>query len=304
MWSNAFFDPRFSGGRDILLNLLRQTGNMHTVYDLHSHSLESDGTLTPTELVKRAAAMGVKVLALTDHDVTSGIPEAQNTAVEAGLKLVPGVEVSVTWQGRTIHIIGLGIRYDDDVLAKGLAGLRELRNERGREIGERLGSAGVENACAGAKAYSHGAILSRTHFARFLVEAGYAKDIGKAFKKYLLRGKAGYVRCEWVGLEDCLGWIHGAGGQAVIAHPGRYPMGSGTVRRLLGEFRDGGGGAIEVVCGNNSENEIERFARLAGDFGLLASCGSDFHGPEQHWRELGRLSRIPEGCQPVWQDWC
>jgi predicted metal-dependent phosphoesterase TrpH len=276
---------------------------MHTVYDLHSHSLESDGTLTPTELVNRAASLGVEVLALTDHDVTNGIAEAQNTAAEAGLKLVPGVEVSVTWQGRTIHIIGLGIDHENEDLARGLAGLRELRNERGREIGARLESAGVENAYAGASAYSHGAILSRTHFARYLVEAGYAKDVGKAFKKYLLRGKAGYTRCEWVGLEQCLGWIHGAGGQAVIAHPGRYPMGSGTVRRLLGEFRDSGGTGIEVVCGNNNQDEIERFARLANDFGLLASCGSDFHGPEQRWRELGRLTRFPEGCSPVWQDW-
>lgn len=276
---------------------------MRTVYDLHTHTLKSDGTLTPTELVNRAAGLGVHVLALTDHDVTDGIPEAQIAAEQSGLILVPGVEVSVTWNGRTVHIIGLGIQHDDAVLADGLARLRQMRNQRGREIGEHLERAGVENAYAGARAFSYGEILSRTHFARYLVEAGYAGDIGKAFKKYLLRGKAGYVRCEWVDLEQCLGWIHGAGGQAVIAHPGRYPMGSGTLRRFLGEFRDGGGEGIEVVCGNNSQNEAERFTRLADDFGLLASCGSDFHGPEQTWRELGRLSMFPEGCKPIWQDW-
>ncbi len=276
---------------------------MRTIYDLHTHTLESDGTLTPTELVKRAAGMGVQVLALTDHDVTNGITEAQVAADYSGLQLVPGVEVSVTWQGRTLHVIGLGIRHDDDVLKSGLAGLRKRRNARGREIGDRLERAGVEDAWSGAGRYSHGKILSRTHFARYLVETGYARDIGKAFKKYLLRGKAGYVSCEWVGLEECVGWIQGAGGQAVIAHPGRYPMGSGTMRRLLGEFRDAGGAAIEVVCGNNNRDEIERYARLASDFGLLSSCGSDFHGPEQHWRELGRLARFPEGCTPVWQDW-
>jgi len=276
---------------------------MRTVYDLHSHTLKSDGTLAPAELVNRAAGVGVHVLALTDHDVTDGIPEALAAAEQTDLRLVPGVEVSVTWQGRTIHIIGLGIRHDDDVLADGLASLREMRNQRGREIGERLERAGVENAYTGASAYSHGKILSRTHFARHLVAAGYAADIGKAFKKYLSHGKAGYVRCDWVGLEDCVGWIHGAGGQAVIAHPGRYPMGSGIMRRLLGDFRDSGGDGIEVVCGNHNQNEAERFTRLAGDFGLLASCGSDFHGPEQHWRELGRLSIFPEGCTPIWQDW-
>lgn len=276
---------------------------MRIVYDLHTHTLKSDGTLTPTELVERAASAGVQVLALTDHDVTDGIPEAQVAAVGVGLQLVPGVEVSVIWQGRTIHVIGLGIRHDDDALAGGLASQRQTRNQRGREIGERLERAGVENAYAGACAWSHGEILSRTHFARYLVEAGYAGDINKAFKKYLLPGKAGYVRCEWVGLEECLGWIRGADGQAVIAHPGRYAMGSGTLRRLLGEFRDGGGDGIEVICGNNKQNEVERFARLADDFGLLASCGSDFHGPEQRWRELGRLPMFPDGCIPIWQDW-
>lgn len=276
---------------------------MHTIYDLHSHTLESDGTLTPTALVERAAEKGVQVLALTDHDVTAGIAEAQIAADAVGLQLVAGVEISVTWQGRTLHVIGLGVDGDNAELATGLAELRKVRNERGREIGERLERAGVADAYAGASQYAHGEILSRTHFARFLVDGGYAKDIGKAFKKYLQRGKSGFVRGEWVSLEDSIGWIHGAGGQAVIAHPARYDMGSGTMRRLLSDFRDAGGDAIEVVCGNNNSNEIERFGRLANDFELLSSCGSDFHGPEQHWRELGRLSRFPDGCTPVWQNW-
>jgi hypothetical protein len=276
---------------------------MRTVYDLHSHTMKSDGTLTPTELVERAASQGVHVLALTDHDVTDGIPEAQTAADQCGVRLVPGVEVSVNWQGRTIHVVGLGIRHDDAILTQGLAGLRAMRNERGREIGKHLERAGVEGAYEGARRYSHGKILSRTHFARYLVEVGYARDIGKAFRHYLLRGKSGYVHCEWTDLENCIEWIHGAGGQAVIAHPGRYPMGSGAMRRLLGEFRDLGGDGVEIVCGNNNRDESERFARLASDFGLLASCGSDFHGPDQHWRELGRLAMFPEGCTPVWEAW-
>jgi predicted metal-dependent phosphoesterase TrpH len=276
---------------------------MDKTYDLHSHTLRSDGVLTPAELVRRAADKGVDVLALTDHDVTDGLAEAQVAAGQAGIELVPGVEISVTWQGRTIHVVGLGIDPENEPLASGLAELRSVRDVRGRDIGERLQKAGVDRAYERARAYAHGKILSRTHFARFLVDAGYAPNLNKAFKNYLHKGKPGHVRSEWATLEQCLDWIRAAGGVAVIAHPARYPFGTGVMRRLLGEFSEAGGRAIEVVTGNYSADETQRFARLAQEFDLLSSCGSDFHGPEQHWLELGKLAPLPDGCTPVWQAW-
>ncbi|MCG6975279.1 MAG: PHP domain-containing protein [Acidiferrobacterales bacterium] len=276
---------------------------MSKTFDLHSHTLRSDGVLTPTELVQRAADKGVDVLALTDHDVTDGIAEATAAAGQAGIELIPGVEVSVSWEGRTIHVVGLAIDPANPELDRGLAQLRAMRNERGREIGKRLERAGVENAHAGASEYAHGEILSRTHFARFLVDRGYAADVGKAFRDYLRKGKAGYVRNDWVSLETGVRWIRAAGGTAVIAHPGRYKMSAGAMRRMLGEFRESGGHGVEVVCGNYNAAEAERFARLAREFDLLSSCGSDFHGPEQHWLELGKLAPFPAGCIPVWERW-
>ncbi|KPK10896.1 MAG: phosphoesterase [Acidithiobacillales bacterium SG8_45] len=272
-------------------------------FDLHSHTLRSDGVLTPTELVQRAAEKGVDVLALTDHDVTDGIAEASAAASEAGIELIPGVEVSVSWEGRTIHVVGLAIDPANTELDQGLARLRAMRNERGRDIGERLERAGVENAHAGASEYAQGEILSRTHFARFLVDRGYAADVGKAFRDYLRKGKPGHVRNDWVSLEQGVSWIRAAGGTAVIAHPARYKMSAGAMRRMLGEFRESGGHGVEVVCGNYNAAEAERFARLAREFDLLSSCGSDFHGPEQHWLELGKLAPFPAGCIPVWERW-
>ena len=276
---------------------------MSKKFDLHSHTLRSDGVLTPTQLVQRAADKGVDVLALTDHDVTDGIAEASAAADQVGIELIPGVEVSVSWEGRTIHVVGLAIDTANPELDRGLAELRAMRNERGRDIGERLERAGVDNAHAGASEYAHGEILSRTHFARFLVDRGYAADVGKAFRDYLRKGKPGHVRNDWVSLEQGVSWIRAAGGAAVIAHPARYKMSAGAMRRMLGEFRECGGHGVEVVCGNYNASEAERFARLARDFDLLSSCGSDFHGPEQHWLELGKLPPFPSGCTPVWEHW-
>ena len=278
-------------------------GNMSKTYDLHSHTLHSDGVLTPEELVRRAVDKGVDVLALTDHDVTDGLEEAAAVAKEVGIELVPGVEVSVSWEGRTVHVVGLGIDAGNFELDAGLAQLRAMRNSRGREIGERLERAGVAGAYAGARDYAHGQILSRTHFARFLVDAGYAPNVGRAFRNWLHKGKPGHVRNDWVSLQQGVGWIRAAGGVAVIAHPGRYRMSAGAMRRMLGEFRECGGQGIEVVCGNYNVDEAERFARLAGEFDLLSSRGSDFHGPEQHWLELGRLAPFPRGCTPIWENW-
>ena len=276
---------------------------MSRVYDLHTHSTASDGTLTPTELVRRAAAVGVGVLAVTDHDTTEGLGEARRAAAATGIELVAGVEISVTWNGITVHIVGLGVATDDPALERGLAGLREFRDWRAREIARRLDRAGIPGAFEGARRHSGGRLISRTHFARFLVDRGHADSVRQVFGKYLLRNKPGHVPGRWASLEDAVGWITGAGGQAVIAHPARYKLTRTKLRRLIGEFRECGGEGIEVVSGSHSRDECYTMARHAGDCGLLASAGSDYHGPENPYTELGRLMPLPAGSRPVWSLW-
>lgn len=272
-------------------------------YDLHTHSTASDGTLAPGELVLRAAANGVDVLALTDHDTLDGLAAAETAADAVGLKLASGVEVSVSWGGRTIHVIGLGFDRRDENLCSGLAGLTEYRRWRAEEIGRRLAKCGIEGAFDGAKGFSRGWMIGRTHFARFLVRRGYASSVRDVFKHYLVKGKPGHVAGDWVSLEEAVGWICGAGGQAVIAHPARYRFTAAKLRRLIGLFKEQGGVGIEVVSGSHSRDECLVFARHAREHGLLASVGSDYHGPENPWVELGRLSPLPKGCTPVWMDW-
>jgi predicted metal-dependent phosphoesterase TrpH len=245
----------------------------------------------------------VDVLALTDHDNTAGIHEAQTAAAGQGLRLVAGVEISVTWSKATIHIVGLNVDIENTDLQHGLAGLREFRTWRGEEIARRLAKHGIEGAYEGAKAYSHGLILSRTHFARFLVAEGHAKNMGKVFGKFLTHNKPGYVPGEWADLEQAVQWIKGAGGQAVIAHPARYRLSATRLRQFIGEFKEVGGEGLEVVSGSHSKGEAYSMAQYAKRYGLLASRGSDYHGPEQPWVELGRLDALPEGCTPIWADW-
>lgn len=276
---------------------------MRQVHDLHSHSLRSDGAITPTALVERAHANGVTTLALTDHDVTDGISEAEAAAGRLGLRLIPGVEISATWEGRTIHIVGLNLDCGNPRLQDGLATLRSRRHVRAREIGDRLARAGIAGAYEGVRARARGQILSRTHFARYLVEAGHAGDIGKAFRLFLQKGRPGHVSSPWVPVDEAVRWIAGAGGTAVIAHPARYKVSAGAMRRLLGEFRECGGRAIEVVSGGHAPADVERFARLARENALLASTGSDFHDPEIPWRDVGRLAPLPAECEPVWRVW-
>lgn len=273
------------------------------VYDLHTHSWFSDGSLAPTELVARAAAAGVHVLALTDHDVTAGLPEAQTAAVEHGLTLVPGVEISVTWGAQTVHVVGLGIDTASQSLQQGLARLREFRDWRAVEIGQRLAKAGIAGASDGARRHARQGLVSRTHFACFLVEAGHAPDVRSVFRKFLVRGKPGHVPGQWATLADAIGWIREAGGVAVLAHPARYRLTATRLRRLLGEFRDCGGDALEVVSGSHSRDDSFRFAELARRYGLRASAGSDYHGPENRYLDLGPLPPLPDGCTPVWEQW-
>lgn len=269
--------------------------------DLHTHTLRSDGTLTPTDLVTRAHAHGVKILALTDHDVTDGLAEATATATALGMQLVPGVEISVTWEGQTLHIVGLAIDPAHDALQQGLARLREFRNWRAREMDRRLAKKRITGAFDYASNLARGSILSRTHFARFLVDRGYVRTMGDAFKHYLTRGRPGHVPGQWATLAQAVGWICDSGGIAVIAHPARYKLTSGKRRRLLDEFKACGGRGIEVISGSHSATDNEHYAELAVREALLASVGSDYHGPEKPWVELGRLPALPAGCTPVWE---
>lgn len=276
---------------------------MSRSYDLHTHSTASDGTLTPPELVALAAAKGVDVLALTDHDTLEGLASAQTAADAAGLILSPGVEISVTWGGRAIHIIGLGIDPRNRTLRDGLAGLSAYRRRRAEEISRRLAREGIEGAFEGARALSNGRLIGRTHFARFLVQRGYASDEREVFKHYLVKGKPGHVAGDWASLEAAVGWIRGAGGQAVIAHPGRYGFTRTKLLRLIGQFTELGGVGIEVVSGSHSRDECLRFARYAQENRLLASVGSDFHGPGNPRTGLGGMAPSPSFCTPIWADW-
>jgi 3',5'-nucleoside bisphosphate phosphatase len=271
--------------------------------DLHSHSTASDGTLTPDALMRRACACGVQVIALTDHDTTEGLAEARVAADGLGIRLVAGVEISVTWAGRTVHVVGLNIDPDDPDLQLGLSRLIAYRAWRAEEIGRRLAKKGIDGAYQGAKDFSNGRLIGRTHFARFLVAQGFATDLRDVFNRYLVSGKPGHVTGEWATLEQATRWITGSGGQAVIAHPARYKLTRTRLLKLIGEFRECGGVGLEVVSGSHSRDEILTFGTVARDQRLLASAGSDYHGPENPWVDLGRLPALPKGCTPIWDGW-
>ena len=273
---------------------------MNSIPDLHTHSSASDGSLSPAALVQRAAARGVEVMALTDHDTVAGIGAAAAAARRCGLGLVPGVEISVTWGGRTVHIVGLDLDPGCPVLVQGLDRLLAHREARAREIGRLLEAAGWSGALEGARAHAQGVLIGRTHFARFLVERGAAENLRGVFKRFLVKGKPGHVAGQWASLEDAVGWIRAAGGQAVIAHPARYGFTRAKMRRLIAEFRAHGGRAIEVVSGSHSRDDYFVYARIAREHGLYASAGSDYHGPDSPWIELGRLPPLPDGCRPLW----
>lgn len=275
-----------------------------TVFDLHCHSTASDGVLTPRALVERATGMGVDVLALTDHDELRGLEEAAATAEAQGIRLIHGVEVSVTWSGSTVHVVGLAVDPAHSGLVAGLAGNRGGRAARARAMADELARMGIAGALEGAYAFADNRdLIGRTHFARFLVERGVVKDVKTVFKKFLVKGKPGYVHHEWAALGDALAWIRAAGGVSVLAHPGRYHFGPERMRRLLTDFKDLGGDGIEVVSGSHTAEQIPVYADLAEQYGLMASVGSDFHAPGEGGRELGRLARLPERCRPIWRAW-
>ncbi len=274
---------------------------MPSKYDLHTHSRVSDGILSPSELVARAAAGGVEVLALTDHDDTAGLAEAAQAAQAAGIRLIQGVEISTTWQAATIHLVGLGIDPGYPPLLEGLERLRAFRDWRAEEIGRRLAARGIHGAYEGARALAEGRIVSRTHFARWLSQNGCGKTVQEVFKHYLKRNKPGYVPGQWASVEEAVAWVRGAGGVAVIAHPARYDFTTAKLKRLIAAFTAAGGEGIEVLSSSHSADDVARIARLAVQFGLLASVGSDFHDPALPWIALGRLGELPPDCRPVWQ---
>ena len=260
--------------------------------------------MSPGELVTRAAQRGVDVLALTDHDDTGGLGEARERASGAGITFVNGVEISVTWGGHTIHVVGLRIDPDHPALAGGLARLREGRRSRAETIALELDRAGIAGSLAGARSYvTNPELVGRTHFARFLAERGYARDVSSVFRRYLAPGKPGYVPHQWASLGDAVDWIKASGGQAVLAHPGRYPFNGVQRDELFAGFKDAGGAGVEVVTGSHTPDQFEVYARYAQRYGLLASAGSDFHGPTESRRDLGDLPALPRGCVPIWQSW-
>jgi predicted metal-dependent phosphoesterase TrpH len=259
--------------------------------------------LSPSALVQHAAEHGLKVLALTDHDDTAGLAEAKAAADRYGIMLIPGVEISVTWRRRTLHIVGLKIDPTHVPLAEGLRRIRDGRHLRAQGMAASLERAGIQGSLEGAYRYAGDGIISRTHFARYLMELGYGSDMRKIFKRFLVKGKPGYVEHHWAGLEEAVGWILGAGGIAVMAHPGRYDMGRPTMLELLEAFRSCGGSAIEVVTSSHTPDQYLEYARIASMFGLRASQGSDYHGPGLSYMEMGRLPLLPDHCLPVWQGW-
>lgn len=272
-------------------------------YDLHNHSTASDGELAPAALVAYAAASGVEVLALTDHDATAGLAEARLAAAAAGIGFIDGVEISVNWHKYLVHIVGLGFDPEHTELQRGLAGLRQMRMERAEEMGRRLEKLGFTGALAGAQALANGGVLSRTHFARFLLDQGYVKTLQGAFDRYIGQGKPGYVGSDWATLAQAVSWITAAGGQAVIAHPGRYHMTATKLRALIEEFKALGGIGIEVVSGSQDSVHTRHMAELAQRHELYASRGTDYHGPSQTWLNMAALPVLPEGCVPIWSTW-
>jgi hypothetical protein len=270
--------------------------------DLHCHSVVSDGTLTPEAQAERAKAQGVELWALTDHDEVGGQHRAAAAAHAIGLHYLTGVEISVTFVGQTVHIVGLGFDPDNAALRAGLTLTRGGRNQRAMEMSDGLARVGIKGAYEGATQYAgNPELVSRTHFARFLVETGVCRDTNEVFRKYLIEGKPGYVPHRWASLKDAVGWITEAGGAAIIAHPARYKFSANEEFALFSEFKSHGGLGVEVVTGSHTTAEYLTYADMAIEFGLAASRGSDFHSPTESHTELGALPYLAGGLQPVWE---
>jgi len=271
--------------------------------DLHCHSTVSDGTLSPEAVAERAKAQGVALWALTDHDELAGQHRAADAARRVGLDYLAGVEISVSFAGQTIHVVGLGIDLDDAALRQGLAETRGGRTRRARAIGDSLATVGIDGAFDGAEALAGNPdMLTRTHFARWMVATGVCRDTNEVFRHYLIRGKPGYVAQQWATLREAVSWIRGAGGLAVIAHPARYKYTPNEEWALFEEFTALGGRGVEVLTSSHSAADAAKYADTAREYGLLASRGSDFHSPSESRIDLGDLPPLPAGLTPVWSE--
>ncbi|MFZ6656017.1 3',5'-nucleoside bisphosphate phosphatase [Undibacterium sp. TJN19] len=273
--------------------------------DLHSHSIISDGVLAPAQLAARAKQNGVDVWALTDHDEVRGIPEARAAALALGLRYITGVEISVTWAGKTIHIVGLNIDENNTELVNGLAKTRSGRERRARDMAAELASrAGIHGSYEGALKYvGNPDLISRSHFARYLVEIGLCANVSEVFKHYLSDGNPGFVPHRWATLAEAVGWIRGAGGVAVVAHPGRYDLSPVAFDAFFTEFKDLGGLAIETVTGSHTVDQYDEYTKIAAQYGFLSSRGSDFHSPQDAEIDIGGLPALPKMAKPVWASW-
>ena len=270
--------------------------------DLHCHSVVSDGTLTPEALAARAKANGVQLWALTDHDEIGGQERAMAAAKSESMKYLTGVEISITFAGKTVHIVGLGFDHKNEALVQGLRNTRGGRSERAKEMSDGLAKVGIVGAYEGSLKYvGNPELISRTHFARFLVESGVCKDTSEVFRKYLTENKPGFVPHRWASLENAVSWITGAGGIAVIAHPARYGFTANEEFALFTEFKAHGGRAVEVITGSHSSADALQYADTALEFNLAASRGSDFHSPEESHTDLGTLPWLPGQLTPVWE---
>ncbi|WAK00616.1 PHP domain-containing protein [Methylobacter sp. YRD-M1] len=274
---------------------------MAEVYDLHCHSTASDGALSPAELIKRAHEQGVTSLALTDHDTTAGLAEARAAAAASGIKLIPGIELSTNWQDKCFHIVGLGIDPDYGPLAQATQNLQIVRLERAEKIAQKLEKKRIPGALEAVKRAAGDSMITRTHFADFLLSQHHVSTQQEAFDRYLARGKPAYVSTPWAELELAINWITESGGIAVLAHPLRYKLTANWMKRLLTAFKEAGGQGIEVVTSRISADEIKLVAGYAARFELAGSAGSDFHNPENQWVELGRLASLPPHIKPVWE---
>jgi predicted metal-dependent phosphoesterase TrpH len=270
--------------------------------DLHCHSVVSDGTLTPEELAARARANGVELWALTDHDEIGGQQRALAAARAHGLPYLTGTEISITFAGQTVHIVGLGFDAEDERMKAGLRATRGGRGERAQEMAASLAAVGIRGAYEGALRYAgNPELISRTHFARWLVETGVCRETNEVFRKYLTEGKPGFVPHRWATLRDAVDWITASGGVAVIAHPARYSFSPTEEYALFSEFKAHGGRAVEVVTGSHTAAEYVKYADMAREFDLAASRGSDFHSPDESHTDLGALPYLPGALTPVWE---
>ena len=279
------------------------TMSNYSKIDLHTHSNISDGELSPSDLVTKASNNGIRMLALTDHDTISGLSDAKKTAIKKNITLINGVELSTQWDNKTIHIVGLNIDAKNTLIIKACKKLKVLRKERAKKIGKKLAKAGIKGAYEYTKNIAVNDNITRFHFAQFLIEHKYAKNQADVFNKFLVRNKPGYVSMDWPSLKETINLIDSIGGVAVIAHPLRYRITASKLRKLIDEFKQCGGKAIEVITGHNISKEINTASNYAKEYDLAASIGSDFHNESVSFNRLGKLLLLPQNLVPVWELW-